>query len=238
MSAEEVPDKVGDALGDVNALVGGSLTEDSLPAEKMAALVNKVLVQDDKAKEQQEKQQQVKMMQEQQQTQQNGHQQKQHMPGASPPSSAPHVPGSRRRMLHSWLTKRFIFLSIHLGRYMTEFIGTFLLVLTAVLVGTNATIIGPIAVGSILMSAVFAGGHISGGHYNPAVTLGVYMSGRGVIMAVQVLAYWISQFLGGFCAGLVAWYLQDTTTPPEPGKTAGQAFVVELIFSFYLVYGQ
>ncbi len=88
------------------------------------------------------------------------------------------------------------------------------------------------------MSAVFAGGHISGGHFNPAVSLGVFCSGRSILPFRQVMAYFLSQFLGGFSAGLVAWYLQGTTAPPmpQPGHSTGQAFVAEMIFSFFLVY--
>src|SRR3982074_1631797 len=60
-------------------------------------------------------------------------------------------------------------------KYIVELIGTFFLVLTvgACVVNPNGGVIAPIAIGSVLMVMVYAGGHISGAHYNPAVTVGV-----------------------------------------------------------------
>jgi aquaporin Z len=79
--------------------------------------------------------------------------------------------------------------------YLMEFIGTMFLVLTVGLSGD------PIAIGIVLMVMVYMGGHISGGHYNPAVTLAVWM--RGKIAAGQVPGYMIAQVLGGFVAALI-----------------------------------
>ncbi|MDQ1451330.1 MAG: aquaporin [Acidobacteriaceae bacterium] len=67
-----------------------------------------------------------------------------------------------------------------MNKYVMEFIGTFFLVLTigmSVLAGGSG-VIPPLAIGAVLMVMIFAGGHISGGHHNPAVTLGVWMRGR------------------------------------------------------------
>ncbi|MBI1966337.1 MAG: aquaporin, partial [Betaproteobacteria bacterium] len=69
--------------------------------------------------------------------------------------------------------------------YLMEFIGTLFLVLAVTLSGN------PIAIGVMLMVMVYMGGHVSGGHYNPAVTLAVWI--RGKIEAKHALAYWISQ---------------------------------------------
>ena len=62
-------------------------------------------------------------------------------------------------------------------KYITEFIGTFFLVLTIGLT-VNAVPVAPLAIGAALMVMIYAGGHISGGHYNPAVTLAVLIRGR------------------------------------------------------------
>jgi aquaporin Z len=94
-------------------------------------------------------------------------------------------------------------------KYLTEFIGTFYLVLTI-----GMTVIGgkgdfaPIAIGFALMIMVFAGGHISGGHYNPAVTIAVLL--RGKIFLPDAIRYIFAQFAGSLIASLlVVYFLQD-----------------------------
>ena len=94
-------------------------------------------------------------------------------------------------------------------KYLTEFIGTFYLVLTV-----GMTVIGgkgdfaPIAIGSALMIMVFAGGHISGGHYNPAVTIAVLL--RGKIFLPDAIRYIFAQLGGSLVASLlVVYFLQD-----------------------------
>ena len=67
-------------------------------------------------------------------------------------------------------------------KYLVEFIGTFFLVISIVLaVGGNAGNLAPIAIGTVLIAVIYAGGHISGAHYNPAVTLAVYAGWREMI---------------------------------------------------------
>src|SRR5260370_7901293 len=67
-----------------------------------------------------------------------------------------------------------------MNRYLTELIGTFFLVLTigCTVIAGGPHVVPPLAIGAALMVMIFAGGHVSGGHYNPAVTLGVWMRGR------------------------------------------------------------
>src|SRR6186997_2813020 len=85
-------------------------------------------------------------------------------------------------------------------KLVAEAIGTFFLVLTigcTVILSSDATkgIIPPLAIGSALMVMVYAGGHISGGHYNPAVTLAATVRGRHPVG--ELLPYWIVQIVGG-----------------------------------------
>jgi len=90
-----------------------------------------------------------------------------------------------------------------MNKYIVEFIGTFFLVLTVGCtgIGAGASVIAPLAIGAALMVMVFAGGHISGGHYNPAVTLGVLI--RGKVKPADVVPYWIAQFVGAVIAALL-----------------------------------
>ena len=62
-------------------------------------------------------------------------------------------------------------------KYAAEFIGTFFLVFTIVTTVLSGSALAPLAIGVTLTAMVFAGGHISGAHSNPAVTLAVWLSG-------------------------------------------------------------
>ena len=79
-----------------------------------------------------------------------------------------------------------------MNKYIAEFIGTFFLVLTigCTGIGAGAGVIAPLAIGAALMVMVFAGGHISGAHYNPAVTLGVLI--RGKVNGADVVPYMVT----------------------------------------------
>jgi aquaporin Z len=122
------------------------------------------------------------------------------------------------------------------NRYITELIGTFYLVLTiggTVLLGA-AGVVPPLAIGSALMVMVYAGGHISGGHYNPAVTLGVWIRGR--LAGKDVLPYMAFQVIGALLAAAVVRYLKAGTAPVPITLHAGPALVDEFLFTFALVY--
>src|SRR5437764_3024230 len=86
-------------------------------------------------------------------------------------------------------------------KYVVEFIGTFFLVFTVGIAVRQAAPLAPIAIGSILMVMIFAGGHVSGGHFNPAVTLAAFLRGRAE--ARDVLPYWVAQFGAALVAALV-----------------------------------
>ena len=118
--------------------------------------------------------------------------------------------------------------------YLTEFIGTFFLVFTIGLVVHSGTPMGPLAIGSALMVMVYMGGHISGAHYNPAVTLAIVM--RGKLPMSEAVPYWISQLLGAFVASLMVYVVTGATFAPAPGEgvSALQALLVEFLFTFAL----
>jgi aquaporin Z len=118
--------------------------------------------------------------------------------------------------------------------YLTEFIGTFFLVLTAALTLMNGTPLAPLAIGSALMIMVYMGGHISGAHYNPAVSLAVLLRGKTTL--AECLAYAGSQIAGATVAALVAYAVVGRTIAPRPadGVNLTGALVVELLFTFAL----
>ena len=124
-----------------------------------------------------------------------------------------------------------------MNKYIAEFIGTFFLVLTVGCtgVGAPAGVIAPLAIGASLMVMVFAGGHISGGHYNPAVTLGVLI--RGKVKPADVVPYWIAQFVAALVAAfLVIKCLRLGAPVTAIAPKMGPALLAEFLFTFALVY--
>jgi aquaporin Z len=123
-----------------------------------------------------------------------------------------------------------------MNKYIAEFIGTFFLVLTigCTGIGAGSGVIAPLAIGAALMVMVFAGGHISGAHYNPAVTLGILI--RGKLKAADVLPYMISQLLAAAAAAATVKFLRAgvDVTPIVP--KIGPALLAEFLFTFALVY--
>lgn len=130
--------------------------------------------------------------------------------------------------------------------YLVEFIGTFFLVLVIGLTvaapaeGMSAPAadhMAPLAIGITLMVMVYAGGHISGGHYNPAVTLAVWM--RGKCETKDVVPYMISQLLGAVAAALVVGYQKGfAPNPPTVAMALDpmHALLNEFLFTFALAY--
>jgi aquaporin Z len=125
-------------------------------------------------------------------------------------------------------------------KYVVEAIGTLFLVFTVGAAVGSRSQLAPLAIGAVLMVMVYAGGHLSGGHYNPAVTLAALVRRR--ITPRDAAGYWLAQF----GAGLVAAVLVRTVIDPaQVGKTATltltgagvfSAFAVELLFTFALCY--
>ena len=118
--------------------------------------------------------------------------------------------------------------------YLTEFIGTFFLVLTIGLTVMGGTTFAPLAIGAALMVMVYMGGHVSGAHYNPAVTLAVTL--RGKLPAKELVPYMLSQVAGALAAALIARAIMGRTFAPTPAPTASMvgALLVELLFTFAL----
>ena len=118
-----------------------------------------------------------------------------------------------------------------MNKNLTELIGTFFLVITIGLTGN------PIAIGSMLMVMVYAGGPISGAHYNPAVTLAALI--RKKINMGGAVQYWLFQVAGAFLAALV-FYLVHKIPMSPPSPVPGYAYelkplMMEMIFTFALV---
>ena len=121
-------------------------------------------------------------------------------------------------------------------KYLVEFIGTFFLVMTVgmTVIGASADALAPVAIGSALMIMVYAGGHISGGHYNPAVTLAVWLRGRCPM--ADVVPYWIAQILGALVAASVVLFLKgDVMATPADLKVA-PSLVAEFLGTIALAY--
>ena len=121
----------------------------------------------------------------------------------------------------------------------TEFIGTFFLSLTVCTASVygSAEDYAPFAIASALMVMIYAGGHISGAHYNPAVTVSVYL--RGACDKDDVLPYIASQIVAAVSAALIVERLLSSKTPdptPEMFELGTEAVVAELLFTFALAY--
>jgi aquaporin Z len=117
-----------------------------------------------------------------------------------------------------------------------EFIGTFFLVLVVGLtvVSPGAGDMAPLAIGATLMVMVYAGGHLSGGHYNPAVTLGVWM--RGKCETKDAMPYMLTQVIAGIVAGVIVNYLKAGSVVTAGNPDIVRALLNELLFTFALVY--
>ena len=128
-------------------------------------------------------------------------------------------------------------LAVAARKYVVEFIGTFFLMSAVGMAVLTRSPFTPLAAGGMLMVMIYAGGHISGGHYNPAVTAAVLARGR--IGTRDAFGYWIAQVIGGVVAGVVA---RAVVNPPAvrtltlSGHGEAAAAVVEVLFTFALCY--
>lgn len=121
-------------------------------------------------------------------------------------------------------------------KYINELIGTFFLVLTigcTVLAGASG-VIPALAIGSILMVMIYAGGHLSGAHYNPAVTLAVWLRNR--LAMEDVLPYMAAQIIGAALASFVVLFLKGHPFVMPMHPVVGPALLAEFLFTFALAY--
>jgi len=97
-------------------------------------------------------------------------------------------------------------------KYTVEFIGTFFLVTTIghVVINGGEGVVAPLAIGAVLMGMVYAGGHISGAHYNPAITLALWM--RGKCATSDVPGYVIAQLLAATLASVLVLFMKGDPT--------------------------
>lgn len=123
-----------------------------------------------------------------------------------------------------------------MNRYAVEFIGTFFLVFTigSVVVEPGAGLFAPVAIGVALAAMIYAGGHISGAHYNPAVTVAVWM--RGKIGSGEIAPYMAAQTAGGVLGAAAALFLKGNPELSPMETSLVPALVAELLFTFALCF--
>ena len=130
-------------------------------------------------------------------------------------------------------------------KYLAEFFGTFVLVFvgTVAVVGAvrsdvSPLLVAPFAFGLALLAGLYAFAEVSGGHYNPAVSLGLFLDRR--LSLTDLLGYWVSQILGGVAAAVVLLLATSdddvASTATVPGADGdGTAFVMELVLTAIFV---
>jgi aquaporin Z len=119
-------------------------------------------------------------------------------------------------------------------KYIVEFIGTFFLVFTVGMAVRSGSDLAPLAIGASLMVMIFAGGHVSGGHFNPAVTLAVWL--RGKCDTKDVVPYWIAQLTAGLVAAIIVVFLAGKPVLGPASHDVVKSLIVEFLFTFALAW--
>lgn len=114
-----------------------------------------------------------------------------------------------------------------------EAVATFLFVFSIIGAVNSGSPLTTLAIGFALAVLIFAFGHISGGHLNPAVSVGVFL--RGGMSVADLIAYIIAQFIGGAVAALVSFAVFPAAEKAMEIEV-GPAFLVEALFTFALVW--
>ena len=123
-----------------------------------------------------------------------------------------------------------------MNKYLMEFIGTFFLVFTVgmTVIEPGAGPLAPLAIGSALMVMVYAGGHISGGHYNPAVTLSVLVRGR--VTSKDAVLYMVAQIVAGLVAAAIVGFLKGEVSVAPIQHDVVNSLIAEFLFTFALCF--
>ena len=122
-------------------------------------------------------------------------------------------------------------------KYLVEAIGTFFFVFTigSTVIAPGAGPLAPLAIGSSLMVMIFAGGHVSGGHFNPAVSLAVWM--RGKLVLGDLLPYWLAQLGAAVVAAWAVHFFKASGFPVIPLAIGWKAaLLAEFLFTFALAW--
>lgn len=124
------------------------------------------------------------------------------------------------------------------AKYSAEFVGTYFLVLTVGFNVMTGSIGAALSIGAILTVMIYALGTVSGAHFNPAVTLAVWLSSRGLITALDAFMYVLAQLLGAaFAGGTYAGIMGDGFLMLPVGRhTVASAAIVEIIYTAALCY--
>ncbi len=120
------------------------------------------------------------------------------------------------------------------AKLLTELVGTFVF-FTVIALSGNAGALAPLAIGAALMAMVYMGGHVSGAHYNPAVSFGLFL--RGVIPASTMGAYWSAQLVAGILAFAFGYLISGHAPGIHPGGSVYwySALAAEVVFTLALV---
>ena len=119
-------------------------------------------------------------------------------------------------------------------KYATEALGTFVLMFTVGATVLSGSALAPVAIGAALMAMIYAGGHISGAHYNPAVTMAVLVRGR--IGISEALGYFAAQLGGGLVAAAAVRLCVSAPQATPTGHAMTAAVIAEFVFTFVLCF--
>src|ERR1043166_222679 len=119
-------------------------------------------------------------------------------------------------------------------KYLTEFVGTLFFVMTIALIAARGDAMAPLVIGGALMVVVYMGGHISGAHYNCAVSLALFL--RGKLARGDLIPYIVAQLAGATVGAYLAYVVSDRPFAPAPAAGAGPmpVLLVEALYTCLL----